>query len=143
MEANQATDRPLPQPKKASSFKKFVRWFLVILILVLGAFLYWKYFYTYSEGGRSGLLQKFSRKGNVFKTYEGELVLSSIASTNNVALASEKFYFSVTNDSLAKLIMQQYEGKRVRIHYVEKNGALPWRGDTKYIVNGIERDSIN
>lgn len=130
----------MPQPKMASSFKKFVRWFVFILILVLGAFMYWKYFYTYSDGGRSGLLQKFSRRGNVFKTYEGELVLSSVASTNNVALASEKFFFSVTNDSVAKL-MQSYEGKRVRLHYKEKNGTLPWRGDSKYIVDAVQPDT--
>jgi hypothetical protein len=137
---NPATAPALPQPKKASSFRKFVRWFIFILIIVLGAFVYWKYFYTYSDGNRSGLLQKFSHKGNVFKTYEGELVLSSVASTTNVALASEKFFFSVTNDSVAKALMN-YEGKRVKLHYTEKNGTLPWRGDSKYIVDGVTPDT--
>ncbi len=132
----------VPSPKRPSGFKKFVRWFIFIVLLSLGAFIYWKYFYTYSDGNRTGLLQKFSHRGNVFKTYEGELVLSSVSSTNNVALASEKFYFSVVNDSIAKL-MQNFEGKRVRMHYKQKNGALFWRGDSEYIVDGVVPDTGN
>lgn len=130
----------MPKPKKAGGFKKFVRWFTFILILGLGLFIYWKYYYTYSDGYRSGLLQKFSHRGNIMKTYEGELVLSSVASTNNVALASEKFFFSVANDSIAK-VLQNFEGKRVRLHYRQKNGALPWRGDSEYIVDGIQPEN--
>jgi capsule polysaccharide export protein KpsE/RkpR len=125
------------QPKKTSGFKKFMRWFWFILLLSFIGFCYWKYFFNYGDGGnRTGILQKFSHKGNIFKTYEGELVLSSVASTNNVALASEKFLFSVTSDSIAKVI-QNYDGKRVKLHYIEKNGTLPWRGDSRYIVDGV------
>jgi hypothetical protein len=130
----------MPTPKKAGGFKKFIRWFTFILILGLGLFVYWKYYYTYSDGYRSGLLQKFSHRGNVMKTYEGELVLSSVASTSNVALASEKFFFSVANDSIAK-VLQNFEGKRVRLHYKQKNGALPWRGDSEYIVDGMQPEN--
>jgi hypothetical protein len=141
MEAtNPETVQGQPKPKKASSFRKFVRWFVFILIVVLGAFVYWKYFYTYSDGNRSGLLQKFSHKGNIFKTYEGELVLSSVATSGNMAIASEKFFFSVTSDSVAK-VMQNYEGKRVKLHYKEKNGTLPWRGESNYIVDGVQPDT--
>jgi len=137
MEDIQSADSVKPLPKKTGGFKKFMRWFTFILILVLGVFVYWKYYFNYGDGGnRTGILQKFSHKGNIFKTYEGELVLSSIASTNNVALASEKFLFSVVDDSIAKVI-QNYDGKRVKLHYIEKNGTLPWRGDSKYIVDGV------
>jgi hypothetical protein len=123
--------------KGTSSFKKMVRWFFVILLLFFGVYGYWKYFFTYSDGYRSGLLQKMSHKGNIFKTYEGELVMSSITSKTNVALASEKFLFSVSSDSVATA-MQNNEGKFVRLHYQQKNGTLPWRGDSEYIVDGIE-----
>lgn len=129
-----------PMPKQASGFKKFVRWFIFILIVVLGLFGYWKYYYTYSEGYRSGLLQKLSHKGNIFKTYEGELVQRSIVSTTNVGIASEKFYFSVAIDSVAKA-MQNFEGKNVKLHYQQKNGTLPWRGESEYIVDAIEIDN--
>ena len=131
------TNQPL-LPKK-SGFKKFMRIFLFILLLTGGLLFWWKFYYTYSDGYRSGLLQKLSHKGNVMKTYEGELVMSSISSTNNVALASEKFYFSIVNDSIAKSLMI-YEGKRVRLHYEQKNGKLPWRGESEYIVDGFSAE---
>jgi hypothetical protein len=116
--------------------KKFLTITTVIIILFLGGFFYWRYYYTYSEGNRTGLLQKFSHKGNLFKTYEGELVLSSIQSTGGVGIASEKFLFSVANDSLANQMMN-YEGHKVTLHYQQKNASLPWRGDSEYIVDKV------
>jgi hypothetical protein len=124
------------QPKKKGGCGKYVFMFLFAFLLIGGVVFWWKYYYTYSDGSRSGMLQKLSHKGNIFKTYEGELVLSSIASSANVALASEKFYFSIAEDSIAKKMME-YEGKRVKLHYEEKKGTLPWRGDSKYIVDGV------
>ena len=126
------------KPKKSSSgCGKYFFLFFLILIVVGGGFAYWKYFYDFSEGSRTGLLQKFSHKGNVLKTYEGELMLSSVTTTSNGAgIASEKFFFSVENDSVAAALMGM-EGKWVRVHYNEKNGTLPWRGDTRYIVDGF------
>lgn len=118
--------------KKAA--KRTLRIIILVVVLVLGVFIFWKYFYTYSEGYRAGLLQKFTRKGNIFKTYEGELILSSVTSTTNVALASEKFLFSVTNDSLAG-VLDTLQGQFVIIHYKQKNGKLPWKGDTPYFVD--------
>ena len=112
----------------------------IILLVVLLLFGYWKYYYTYSDGYRSGLLQKLSHKGNIFKTYEGELVQRSIVSTGNVGIASEKFYFSVASDSVAKS-MQNFEGKNVKLHYLQKNGTLPWRGESEYIVDKVEIDN--
>jgi hypothetical protein len=109
---------------------------LLIIILGLGIFFYWKYFYTYSSGNRFGLLQKFSHKGNLFKTYEGEMILSSVRSNNNVALASEKFFFSVADDGVAQQLMN-LQGQNVTVHYKEKKGVLFWRGETPYIVDSV------
>lgn len=142
MEEVKAPELVKPLPKKAGGFKKFVRWFTIILLFILGLFGYWKYYYTYSDGYRSGLLQKLSHKGNIFKTYEGELVQRSIVSTSNVGIASEKFYFSIASDSVAKS-MQRLEGKNVRVHYLQKNGTLPWRGESEYIVDAVEIDTID
>jgi hypothetical protein len=140
MDDIKAPDPLKPLPKKAGGFKKFVRWVTFILLVVLLLFGYWKYYYTYSDGYRSGLLQKLSHKGNIFKTYEGELVQRSIISTANVGIASEKFYFSIASDSVAKA-MQNFEGKNVKLHYEQKNGTLPWRGESEYIVDGVELDN--
>jgi len=117
--------------------KKTLRIITLIIVLILGVFIFWKYFYTYSEGYRAGLLQKFTRKGNIFKTYEGELILSSVTSNKNVALASEKFFFSVVEDSVASLL-DTLQGKFVTIHYKQKNGKLIWRGDTPYFVDQVK-----
>jgi len=116
--------------------KKFLRWTLSLIIIFFVIFIYFKYFFTYSEGFRAGLLQKFSHKGVVFKTYEGELILSSVSSTANVALASEKFLFSVTKKSLA-VQFDTLQGRNVIVHYTEKRGTVPWRGDSKYLVDSI------
>jgi hypothetical protein len=122
--------------------KKIGYWSLliaIVLIIVLG---YFKYGFTYSKGYRSGLLQKFSEKGVIFKTYEGEMILSSVQSNSNVALASEKFFFSVNDDAIARQ-MEQNQGKNVVVHYREKNGALPWVGDSYYIVDSVRISTNN
>jgi hypothetical protein len=116
--------------------KKFLTRFLVVLIIITGSVIYWKYFFTYSEGYRAGLLQKFSSRGSIFKTYEGEIILSSVQTTTNMAIASEKFLFSVSDEEVARKI-EKMQGEEVVVHYTEKNGKLPWRGDTPYLVDSI------
>ena len=117
--------------------KKFVFVFILVITLLLGSFTYWKYSFTYSEGYRAGLLQKVSLKGTFFKTYEGEIILSSIESRANVAIASEKFYFSVVNKDVA-LQLEKIQGGSVVVHYREKNGTLPWRGESVYLVDSVK-----
>ena len=117
--------------------KKVLKWALFFVVIILGSFIYWKYFYTYSEGYRAGLLQKFSSKGTIFKTYEGELILSSISSNRDVALASEKFYFTVTNKEITSEL-DMLQGQMVILHYKQKNGSVFWRGDSSYLVDSVK-----
>jgi hypothetical protein len=98
---------------------------------------YFKYFYTYSEGYRAGLLQKFSHKGNLFKTYEGEMVLSSVSTSNNVAIASEKFVFSVINKEIVRQL-DTVQGETVIVHYIQKKRPVFWRGDSEYLVDSVK-----
>jgi hypothetical protein len=100
-------------------------------------FIYWKYFYTYSEGYRAGLLQKFSSKGALFKTYEGEMILSSVSSNRDVALASEKFLFTLSNKSLVRQF-DTLQGDMIIVHYKQKNATLFWRGDSPYLVDSVK-----
>jgi hypothetical protein len=116
--------------------KKILRWILSLIIFSLAMFIYYKYFFTYSEGYRAGLLQKFSNKGTFFKTYEGEIILSSVSSTANVALASEKFFFSVPRKDLS-IKFDTLQGRNVIVHYIQKNGSVFWRGDSEYLVDSI------
>ena len=117
--------------------KKFFRWIIALLIIFLGIFIYMKYFYTYSKGYRAGLLQKFSNKGIAFKTYEGELILSSVSSTRDVAIASEKFLFTMVNEDLVRQF-DTLQGQNVIVHYIQKGGAVFWRGDSKYLVDSVQ-----
>jgi len=121
--------------------RKYLKRTFYIVIVLIGIFFYWKYFFTYSEGYRAGLLQKFSSRGTIFKTYEGELILSSVQSTANMAIASEKFYFSVTETSVARN-MEKLQGESVVVHYSERNGTLPWQGDTRYIVDSVSLNHV-
>ena len=114
---------------------------LAVFIIVIGLF-YWNYYYTYSSGNRYGLLQKFSHKGNIFKTYEGEMILSSVRANNNVPLASEKFFFSVTSKNVAAQLMN-LQGQFLTVHYREKKKAISWRGDSNYIVDSVTIDKDN
>ena len=119
--------------------KKILFWIILIVVTVVTFMIYWYYYNTYSEGNRAGILQKFSKKGNIFKTYEGELIMSSIASTSNVTIASEKFYFSVEIDTLAQRMFDM-EGKHVTVHYEQKRKHLPWKGETDYYVSSVREE---
>jgi len=89
--------------------------------------------WSYSSGERAGWVQKFSRKGWICKTWEGELALVTMPGT-----AQEKFLFTVWDESVAQKINNAM-GKRVSLHYNEKVG-LPGScfGDTRYWVDGLK-----
>ena len=129
-----------PANKWMKKIRKYLYLALTTFILIVGLYVYWSFFFTYSDGTRTGLLQKFSRKGAVFKTYEGELILSSVQSSKNVALASEKFLFSVVDKDVA-LQLEALQGKIVDVHYKEKNHNLPWRGETVFIVSSVKQSN--
>lgn len=114
--------------------RKIFGWGSVIIVLILALLFWWLYYYTYSTGNRTGLLQKFSYKGNIFKTYEGDIILFNIQGGGGTSLSSEKFSFSVTSERVAKQL-DNLQGKTITVHYHEKNNKLAWRGDSKYIVD--------
>lgn len=124
------------QPKKKSGFRKFLRWF-VFIVLVSGAIAFWwKYYFVFGEGVKSGELNYVVKKGNLFKTYEGKLIQSGFRSKAPGAISSYEFEFSVTNDSIANVLMNN-SGNYYDLHYKEYKGALPWRGFSVYIVDKI------
>lgn len=124
-------------PKKAGSFIKFLRWVVFITLLIGALFIWWKYFYVFGEGVKSGELNYVVKKGNIFKTYEGKLIQSGIRSKTAGSIQSYEFEFSITNDSIANVLMNN-SGKYFDLHYKEYKGTIPWRGYTKYIVDEIK-----
>lgn len=117
--------------KGRSKLKRFGRGIIIgSLLLIILAF-YWIFFNKYGNGERTGILIKITHKGNIFKTDEGEMWLSCRQMTN-----PEKFYFSVTDDSLAS-VLRNLQDECLQVTYEQYRGSLPWRGDSKYIVTGV------
>ena len=137
MSTSSSTAKPSLWTGILKKTRSFLKWLLILIIIFGAGFVYWKYFYTYSEGYRAGLLQKFSSKGALFKTYEGEMILSSVSSNRDVALASEKFLFSMINKSLVRQF-DTLQGDMVIVHYRQKNGTVFWRGDSPYLVDSVK-----
>ncbi|MDP2337307.1 MAG: hypothetical protein Q8N05_12830 [Bacteroidota bacterium] len=117
--------------------KKGLLVLFAMAIIISGILIYGKYFYTYSSGYQAGLLQKFSHKGNLIKTYEGEMILSRVAENRSVSGASEKFYFSVTSKTIANQL-DTIQGQMVIVHYKQKNAPLFLHGDSEYLVDGVK-----
>ena len=123
-------------PPKSSGFKKVMRIILLISFIVIGFIIWWKYFYVFGEGVKSGELNYVVKKGNIFKTYEGKLIQSGFRSKAVGTVQSYEFEFSVVNDSIANVLMQN-SGNYFDLHYKEYKGTLPWRGFSPYIVDEI------
>lgn len=119
--------------QKAKSFFKRLLWILILAGILFSAVYYFYRTYTVSEGTRTGLLFKISKKGKVFKTYEGQLQLAGTAIMNK----ESTFEFSVENADVYNQI-QNFEGRNVRLHYKELIDAFPWQGDTDYMVYKVE-----
>ena len=110
---------------------------LAILVVLIGAALFGLYLWfvlswSYSDGERAGILQKFSRKGWICKTHEGELAISIVPGVTPVI-----WYFSVRDESVIPHLDAAL-GKRVVLHYTEHRG-LPTTcfGDTPHFVNRV------
>ena len=121
------------------NFQLTRRWKLIIAgilltpILIFALYTWSALQWTYSEGERAGFVQKFSKKGWICKTWEGELAIVSIPGT-----MAEKFYFTVRNDSIAKLVNLTM-GKRVALVYHQHMG-IPTScfGETQYFVVDVK-----
>jgi hypothetical protein len=123
--------------------KKLVIFIIVFLVIALGVVLY-LFFGNYSEGYRAGTMIKFSQKGYIFKTHEGELNLGMVLNDQPQHTPTEinniwRFSVAGGKDSVIAVINDALlSGKRVKLHYHEKFYQLFWRGDTKYFVDDAE-----
>jgi len=124
--------------KKTKKF--FRRLFLYLsLAIVVGGGLYLLYAnWTYSEGTRTGYLVKISRKGYVFKTYEGQLNLGGFKADEETGVIGNIWEFSLKKKALYERL-GKLEGKKVTLKYREVNKAMPWQGDTNYFIVDVEQ----
>jgi len=121
---------------------KFIKRFLIIaliLFVAIAAFMYWG---TYEEGVMAGKVLRISKKGVIFKTYEGKLNLETFGALKGASPIAESFDFSV--DGSNKELIKQLEevalsGERVNLHFKKRFTTFFWRGNTKYFATKIER----
>lgn len=130
--------------KIKGTMKKIFRFLIIVILLIaaaVGSFWYWG---VYDEGVRAGTVLRVSKKGMLFKTYEGQLNLETFGALKGVNPIMEAFDFSVESDEEA--VIKELEavaltGERVNLHYIRRYKTFPWRGDTKYFITKVERSS--
>lgn len=106
--------------------------FVLVLVAAVAAYFAVVLHWNFSSGERAGWVQKFSNKGWICKTWEGEMAMVTMPGA-----VPEKFPFTVRDDAVATQI-NKVMGKRVTLHYEEKVG-LPtscW-GETRHFVTGV------
>lgn len=123
-----------PRPRRRRRWPWIVLLSVVLVpALLLGLWTAITMTYTYSSGKRAGYIQKFSKKGWICKTWEGELAMVNVPGA-----LQERFEFTVRSDSIAEAI-NRLQGRRVALHYREHRGVpLSCMGETAYFVDGVE-----
>jgi hypothetical protein len=112
--------------------------FLVLLLIVAGllfaAYAWSALHFSFSDGERAGYVQKFSRKGWVCKTWEGEMAMMNLPGS----LQQQTFVFSVRDPAVAEQINKTLGG-RVRLHYEQHKGVpTSCFGESEYFVTRVE-----
>lgn len=120
-----------------------VKWFrnvgcgvMLLVILAAGGYVHWKYYSVFGEGVKSGTLNYVVLKGDIFKTYEGKLIMEGVVSSGQGQIESNHFTFSIEDEDLAQKLMRM-SGEKVELKYKEYHGKLPWRGHSVYVVDSI------
>lgn len=120
-----------PWQKTHATMKRILFYILGGLLLLYLAYFAFIYFVPYSEGTRTGELIKFSRKGMVTKTWEGEI--------SQGISGAQIFTFSVMdNEEEVIKNLQDNEGNYVKLTYMERYATFPFWGDTKYFIYKVE-----
>jgi hypothetical protein len=126
------TERAIPMGTIGRTATKTAVIGVLILIVGFGLWTWFSLSWSYSEGERAGVLQKFSYKGWVCKTYEGELALYVVG-----GVGPQIWHFSTRDKELAKNLMSSV-GQKIQLHYKEHKG-IPSScfADTPYFADGF------
>ena len=115
--------------------KGFIIKLVVAAIVIVTLLCVFNYYFPYSKGFRAGELVKFSNKGVIFKTWEGEMSQGVSEST--------RFFFSVKKNN--KTIIDQlsnFQGKKVKLTYSERYFTFPWVSETNYFIEKVEDEKL-
>jgi hypothetical protein len=128
---------------KAKNFLRKTIIGIIILVVVGGVSIFSFYYWgVYDEGVRAGIVLRISKKGIIFKTYEGQLNLETFGALKGASPIMESFDFSVgknDKETIKDLEAVSLSGERVNLQYIKRYKIFPWRGDTKYFVTKGER----
>jgi len=113
--------------------KKFLTILISVVVIVTVIYYSFIYFATFSEGVRSGELIKISKKGILFKTWEGE-ISQGISGAQIFSFSVEKNNKQVIED------LKNYQGQYVKVDYIERYKTLFWLGDTKYFITKVTQE---
>jgi hypothetical protein len=124
---------PPPAPRRRRTFASYFWWSLFGALVLIGLYTAFMLWWSYSEGERAGVLQKFSKRGWICKTYEGELAMYVVG-----GVAPQIWDFSVRDPQVAESL-SRVVGQQVRLHYTEHPG-VPTNcfGETGYFVDRYE-----
>jgi hypothetical protein len=122
---------PTTRPRRG--WLKWVVGAALLSLLIFAVYLAFVLNWSYSDGERAGYLQKFSRKGWVCKTYEGELAMTTVP-----GVAPVLWNFTVRDQTIAAQI-NTLLGKRIVLHYEEHRGIpTSCYGETSYFVTRVQ-----
>jgi hypothetical protein len=133
VEAAPIEDVPARPPRRHRRWPWILAAVIVSPIAVIALWTVIALNYSYSSGNRAGYVQKFSSKGWVCKTYEGELAMVNVPGA-----MQERWEFSVRDDSVAHVITKSL-GQRVSLTYDQHVGVpTSCFGETPYFVTGVQ-----
>lgn len=113
--------------------KKILFTILASIVVLYALYFAFVYFVPYSEGTRAGELIKFSHKGVLVKTWEGEI--------SQGISGAQIFTFSVLDDEQQVIErLKEYQGQYVKVTYVERYATFFFWGDTKYFITEITQE---
>jgi len=118
---------------------------LAILFVVLLAVFAFFYFGSYSSGTQAGVIMKISKKGLVFKTWEGRLDMGTVGKSVNSPLGTKIFEFSIdgSDQELVKQLEEvQLSGQRINLSFEQKYMVFPWQGGTKFFATSVQSSGV-
>ncbi len=138
-EAEKYASDPSRNPAAPRNHRRsIVVWTVVILLAVMGVAFWLRYMNPYvSDATEQGYVLNIERRGFLFKTWEGELILSR-ALTDTSHVYQRELTFSVDDEAIARRLQDyQLSGQPVRVSYSRYLGALPWRGSSTFVITSV------
>lgn len=121
-------------PTFLNKVKKIFYRLLFVFFIVLVGYVSFIYYVPFSTGVRTGELIRFSKRGVLFKTWEGEM--------SQGISGAQIFSFSVqTSEKDVVEKLENLQGKYVKLKYLERYRTFFWLGDSRFFITGVEEDT--